>query len=90
MRKHGGRHHGGSSFPTFVDLHAKSGILSPLKHLADAVCQIVQRQTLPGYQLVFTRDPNGTERLNFVPKLGGPFTACLRMRGLIPNSENNL
>ncbi|MGY4601304.1 plasmid replication initiation protein [Bradyrhizobium sp. GM22.5] len=62
MRKHGGRQDGGWSFD-LVHLHAKSGILSPLKHFAYDVRQIVQRQTLPGYQLLLTRDANGTERL---------------------------
>ena len=41
-------------------------------------------------QLVLTRDPNGAERLNFVPTLVAPLTARLRRRGLIPNSEDNL
>ena len=89
VRKHGGRQDGGWSFD-LVHLHAKSGILSPLKHFAYDVRQIVQRQTLPGYQLVLTRDPDGTERLNFAPTPVDPLTARLRRRGLIPNSEDNL
>ena len=56
VRKHGGRQEGGWSFD-LVHLHAKSGSLSPLKHFAYDVRDIVQRQTLPGYQLVLTRDP---------------------------------
>nr|WP_249811486.1 replication initiator protein A [Bradyrhizobium sp. 149] len=74
VRKHGGRQDGGWSFD-LVHLHAKSGILSPLKHFAYDVRQIVQRQTLPGYQLVLTRDPNGAERLNFAPAPVDPLTA---------------
>lgn len=66
MRKHGGRQDGGWSFD-LVHLHAKSGSLSPLKHFCYDVRQIVGRQTLPGYELVLSRDPNGTERLNFTP-----------------------
>ncbi|WP_439401215.1 replication initiator protein A [Bradyrhizobium sp. DASA03068] len=89
VRKHGGRQDGGWSFD-LVHLHAKSGILSPLKHFAYDVRQIVQRQTLPGYQLVLTRDPDGTERLNFAPTPVDPLTARLRRRGLIPYSEDNL
>lgn len=73
VRKHGGRQNGGWSFD-LVHLHAKSGILSPLKHFAYDVRQIVQRQMLPGYHLVLTRAPNGTERLNFAPTPVGPLT----------------
>jgi plasmid replication initiation protein len=86
--KHGGRQEGGWSFD-LVQLHAKSGSLSPLNQIAYEVRQIVQRQTLPGYQLVLTRDPNGAERLNFVPIPVDPFTARLRRRGLIPQSGEN-
>src|SRR5436309_7576777 len=89
VRKHGGHQHGGWSFD-FAHLHAKSGSLSPLKHFAYDLREIVQRQTLPGYQLVLTRDPNGAERLNFAPAPVDSLTARLRRRGLIPDSENNL
>ncbi|MCK1614653.1 replication initiator protein A [Bradyrhizobium sp. 136] len=65
VRKHGGRQEGGWSFD-LVHLHAKSGSLSPLKPFAYDVRQIVQRQRLPGYALVLTRDANGVERLTFV------------------------
>jgi plasmid replication initiation protein len=88
-RKHGGRQEGGWSFD-LVHLHAKSGSLSPLKHFAYDVRQIVQRQTLPGYQLVFTRDPKGAERLNFAPALVDSFADRLRRRGLIPKPGDNL
>jgi plasmid replication initiation protein len=66
VRKYGGRQQGGWSFD-FLHLHAKSGSLSPLKHFAFDLREIVRRQTLPGYQLLITRDPNGAERLNFSP-----------------------
>src|SRR5580704_12151202 len=89
VRKHGGRQEAGWSFD-LVHLHAKSGSLSPLKHFAYDVSQIVRRQTLPGYQLVLSRDPNGAERLNFAPIPVDPFTARLRRRGLIPQSGENL
>ncbi|MBK5654521.1 MAG: replication initiator protein A, partial [Rhizobium sp.] len=89
VRKHGGRQDGGWSFD-LVHLHARSGSFSPLKHFAYDICQIVQRQTSPGYQLVISRDRNGTERLNFAATPVDPLTARLRMRRLIPNSEDNL
>ncbi len=89
VRKHGGRQEGGWSFD-LVHLHAKSGSLSPLKHFAYDVRQIVQRQTLPGYQLVFTRDPKGAERLNFAPALVDPIADRLRRRGLIPKPGDSL
>jgi plasmid replication initiation protein len=89
VRKHGGRQKGGWSFH-LVNLQAKSSCLSPLKHFAYDVRQIVQRKTLPGYQLVFTRDPKGAERLNFAPALVDPFADMLRRRGLIPKPGDNL
>lgn len=89
VRKHGGRQEGGWSFD-LVHLHAKSGSLSPLKHFAYDVRQIVQRKTLPGYQLVLTRDPNGAERLNFALTPIDPFTERLRRRGLVPKSGGSL
>lgn len=85
VRKHGGRQDGGWS----SDL-AKSGVLSPLKHFAYDIRQIVGGQTLPGYDLALTLDPNGAERLNSPPTLVEPLTARLRTRHLIPNSEDNL
>ena len=63
VRKHGGRQAGGWSFD-FVHLHAKSGSLSPLKHFAYDLREIVRRQTLPGYRLIIDRGPRGAERLN--------------------------
>ncbi|MEH2626327.1 plasmid replication initiation protein [Bradyrhizobium sp. AZCC 1719] len=81
VRKHGGRQQGGWSFD-FLHLHAKSGSLSPLKHFAFDLREIVRRQTLPGYELVITRDPNGVERLSFAPRCTDPFVERLRKRGL--------
>ncbi|WP_024342631.1 replication initiator protein A [Bradyrhizobium japonicum] len=89
VRKHGGRQAGGWSFD-FVHLHAKSGSLSPLKHFAYDLRQIVHRQTLPGYQLVITHDLNGAERLNFAPVLVDSFAERLRKRGLVPRPGDNL
>src|ERR1700716_2443005 len=81
VRKHGGRQTGGWSFD-FVHLHAKSGSLSPLKHFAYDLREIVRRQTLPGYQLVIDRGLRGAERLNFIPIPVDPLTAAPRRRGL--------
>jgi len=89
VRKHGGRQVGGWSFD-LVHLHAKSGSLSPLKHFAYDVRQIVQRQTLPGYRLLLTRDRTGAERLKFACTPIGPLTQGLRGRGLTPISEDGL
>ena len=74
VRNYGGPRGGGWSFDV-VHLHAKSGSLSPIKHFAYDLRQIVRRQTLPGYELVITQDPNGTERLNFAPTVLDPFDA---------------
>lgn len=89
VRKHGGRQQGGWSFD-LVHLHAKSGSLSPLKHFAYDVRQLVQRQALPGYQLVLTRDRDGAERLKFAPAPINSFTERLRRRDLLPKSGGNL
>jgi plasmid replication initiation protein len=77
VRKHGGRQQGGWSFD-FLHLHAKSGSLSPLKHFAFDLREIVRRQTLPGYQLVITRERDGVERLNFTPHCTDPLAERLR------------
>jgi plasmid replication initiation protein len=89
VRKHGGRQEGGWSFD-LVHLHAKSGSLSPLKHFAYDLREIVHRQTLPGYRLVITHDPRGAERLNFAPVLIDAFAERLRKRGLVPPSGGTL
>ena len=65
VRKHGGRQADGWSFD-FLHLHAKSGSLSPLKHFAYDVREIVRRQALPGYRLLIERSSRGAERLAFV------------------------
>src|ERR1700677_2751250 len=89
VRKHGGRQEGGWSFD-LVHLHAKSGSLSPLKHFAYDLREIVRRQTLPGYRLVITHDPRGAERLNFAPIVIDALAERLRKRGLVPPSEGSL
>jgi plasmid replication initiation protein len=71
VRKHGGRQVGGWSFD-LRHLHAKSGSLSPPKHFAYDLREIVRRQRLPGYRLVIERDSRGTERLNFTPAVIRP------------------
>ena len=72
----------------FVRLHAKSGSLSPIKHFAYDLRQIVRRQTLPGYELVITQDPNGTERLNFAPTVFDPFHGQV-IRPLTPKGRHS-
>ncbi|WP_426441183.1 replication initiator protein A [Bradyrhizobium genosp. P] len=89
VRKHGGRQQGGWSFD-LVHLHAKSGSLSPLKHFAYDVRQIVRRQRLPGYQLALRHDANGAERLNFAPVAIDLFAERLRKRGRVPQSGGPL
>jgi plasmid replication initiation protein len=66
VRKHGGKQSHGWSFD-FPYLHAKSGSLSPLKHFAYDVRDIVRRQPLPGYKLAINRLQTGSDRLSFVP-----------------------
>ena len=56
VRKHGGRQEFGWSFE-FAHLHAKSGSLSPLKHFAYDLRDIVRRQPLPGYRLTIEQRP---------------------------------
>jgi len=89
VRKHGGRQSGGWSFD-FVHLHAKSGSLSPLKHFAYDLREIVRRQTLPGYRLIIDRGLRGAERLNFTPIPVDPLTAAPRRRGLPTASVHKL
>ena len=78
VRKHGGRQSGGWSFD-FVHLHAKSGSLSPLKHFAYDLRDIVRRQALPGYRLVIER-AYGLDRLSFSPHLTDPFERAMPRR----------
>ena len=65
VRKHGGRQEHGWSFD-FAHLHAKSGSLSPLKHFAYDLRDIVRRQPLPGYRLRIEPCAGGPEILSFV------------------------
>ena len=66
VRKHGGKQEYGWSFD-FPHLHAKSGSLSPLKHFAYDLRDIVRRQPLPGYRLTIEQCLGGPEILFFVP-----------------------
>ena len=66
VRKHGRRQPSGWSFD-IAYLHAKSGSLSPLKHFAYDLREIVRRQTRPGYRLTIEQPPDAPERLAFVP-----------------------
>ncbi|HEY5239791.1 MAG TPA: replication initiator protein A, partial [Rhizomicrobium sp.] len=83
-----GRQEGGWSFD-FVHLHAKSGSLSPLKHFAYDLREIVRRQTLPGYRLRITHDTYKGERLLFTPLPINPLAQTLhRFRGaLVPGDR---
>ena len=84
VRKHGGRQAEGWQFD-IAHLHAKSGSLSPLKHFAYDLRDIVRRQPLPGYRLVIERLRHGGERFSFTP-IPSAFAA---MR-LDPRSRSNL
>lgn len=66
VRKHGGRQHFGWSFD-LAHLHAKSGSLSPLKHFAYDLREIVRRQSLPGYRLAIEEQPRRGAVLRFAP-----------------------
>ena len=77
VRKHGGRQRGGWSFDVW-HLHLKSGSLSPLKHFAYDLREIVRRQSLPGYRLIIERSPRGKERLAFAPVSPGSITPAAR------------
>ncbi|SDD80110.1 Plasmid replication initiator protein [Sphingomonas sp. YR710] len=79
VRKHGGRQELGWSFD-FIYLHAKSGSLSPLKHFAYDLRDIVRRQALPGYRLTIERPISGPDRLFFAPIDPAPFDVPRRRR----------
>ena len=66
VRKHGGRQYFGWRFDV-AHLHAKSGSLSPLKHFAYDLREIVRRQSLPGYRLAIEELPRKGAVLRFVP-----------------------
>jgi len=89
VRKHGGHQSGGWSFD-FEYLHAKSGSLSPLKHFAYDMREIVRRERMPGYRLVIARGLHGAERLTFTPIPVDPLAARLRRRGLATTPVENL
>ena len=89
VRKHGGRQAGGWSFD-LIHLYGKSGSLSPLKHFAYDVREIVRRERLPGYRLVIECGVRGTERLNFTPIPVDPLAAALRRRALAAASGEKL
>ncbi|MDE2365008.1 MAG: replication initiator protein A [Hyphomicrobiales bacterium] len=80
VRKHGGRQERGWSFD-FAHLHIKSGSLSPLKHFAYDLRDIVRRQPLPGYQLAIQRVEPVSERLTFKPSSISPSVRERRSRG---------
>src|SRR5712692_814077 len=89
VRKHGGHQRGGWSLD-FKYLHAKSGSLSPLKHFAYDIREIVRRERLPGYRLLIERGLHGAERLHFTPIPVDPLAAPLRRRGLATTPGENL
>ena len=78
VRKHGGRQVGGWSFD-MAHLHAKSGSLSPLKHFAYDLRDIVRRQSLPGYVLALEH-AFGRERLDFRPLVTDPLDLAMPRR----------
>jgi len=87
VRKHGGWQADGWSFD-FRHLHAKSGALSPLKHFAFDLRDIVRRQPLPNYRLSVERGPQGAERLAFVPILQDPLDrAAARLGGAAQSGQ---
>ncbi|MEO3434496.1 replication initiator protein A [Inquilinus sp. CAU 1745] len=87
VRKHGGRQEFGWSFD-FIHLHAKSGSLSPLKHFAYDLRDIVRRQALPGYRLTIERPSSGPERLSFAPTGLPSFgTQCRRRANARPGDK---
>ncbi|MEH3046665.1 replication initiator protein A [Sphingomonas adhaesiva] len=79
VRKHGGRQEGGWSFD-LPHLHAKSGSLSPLKHFAYDLREIVRRQPLPGYRLTLEAGGCSPDRLAFAPTELPPFSYTPRPR----------
>lgn len=88
VRKHGGRQEGGWSFDV-AHLHLKSGALSPLKHFAHDLRDIVRRQPLPGYRLAIGIDC-GRERLSFVALPVDPFDRIAKRLGLTGQAGDKL
>ena len=89
VRKHGGHQRGGWSFD-FKYLHARSGSLSPLKHFAYDMREIVRRERLPGYRLLIERGLHGAERVHFTPIPVDALASPLRRRGLATTPGENL
>ncbi|MEQ1516119.1 MAG: replication initiator protein A [Usitatibacteraceae bacterium] len=89
VRKHGGRQAGGWSFD-LPYLHAKSGSLSPLKHFAYDLRDIVRRQPLPGYSLTINRPQTGLDRLSFVSIERPPLIRHRRARDFNARSGDKL
>lgn len=89
VRKHGGRQEYGWSFD-LLHLHAKSGSLSPLKHFAYDLRDIVRRQPLPGYRLVIEQPSGLPERLSFAPTDPAPGVPRLRRRRATSRSGDKL
>jgi len=79
VRKHGGKQEFGWSFDV-AHLHAKSGSLSPLKHFAYDLREIVRRQPLPGYRLTIEPCASGPDILTFTPTDPIPFGTPRRRR----------
>lgn len=79
VRKHGGKQEFGWSFD-FIHLHAKSGSLSPLKHFAYDLRDIVRRQPLPGYRLAIEQCVGGPDILSFAPTDPAPLGTPRRRR----------
>ena len=88
VRKHGGRQHFGWSFD-LAHLHAKSGSLSPLKHFAYDLREIVRRQSLPGYRLAIEEQPRRGAVLRFVP-VDGATLADVAADPINPATGENL
>ncbi|MBN9306951.1 MAG: RepA replication protein [Devosia sp. 67-54] len=80
VRKHGGRQHFGWTFE-LTHLHAKSGSLSPLKHFAYDLREIVRRQSLPGYRLALEEQPRRGAVLCFAPIDGTTFAGSSPTHG---------
>lgn len=77
VRKHAGNQQGGWSFD-FAHLHAKSGALSPLKHFAFDLRDIVRRQPIPNYRLDIRRGPFERELLVFTPLTTDPLERAVQ------------
>ena len=87
VRKHGGRQDGGWSFD-FKHLHAKSGSLSPLKHFAFDLRDIVRRQPFPAIGSPSTAARSAPSVSIFTPVPVDPLErAALRRRASQPPGD---